>query len=120
MCVQCRSDLRRVSVTAQEAWSQGTNGGQGISQGVAQQAASAASPRPLPPLPCRSYILLGLIRREDAYLDMCTASACIVGVVAGNSLSGRIGQENFSRVLVGLMCVCCVLLFGAAAGLTGR
>lgn len=67
-----------------------------------------------------SYILLGVFHAADAYLYVCAAAACIAGTFAGNALSGRLDQKGFSRVLVLLMCICCLLLFAAAAGLTGR
>ncbi|EFJ43886.1 hypothetical protein VOLCADRAFT_106659 [Volvox carteri f. nagariensis] len=67
-----------------------------------------------------SYIVMGAFKREDMMLYAVTAAVGFMGVVLGNSMAGRLEQKGFSRVLVALMVVCCLLLFASAAGLKGR
>ncbi|KAG2440892.1 hypothetical protein HXX76_003746 [Chlamydomonas incerta] len=67
-----------------------------------------------------TYIVMGLFVAADAPLYAVTSLVGLAGVALGNVLAGRLDQRGFSRVLVGLMLVCCALLFASAAGLKGH
>ncbi len=67
-----------------------------------------------------TYIVMGVFRRTDMPLYGAASSAAMVGVALGNVVAGRMDQQAFSRVLVCLMVICCLLLFAAAAGLTHK
>ena len=64
------------------------------------------------------YITLGLIVAD--FWDVYVAGIVfhIVGVVLGNSLSHKIDQKLFQKILIGLVSICIVLLFCAAFGVT--
>lgn len=66
-----------------------------------------------------AYALLGAFRREDLALYLCASAAGFLGMAAGHCLASRMDQAVFSRVLVGLMVLCCALMFASAAGLAG-
>lgn len=63
---------------------------------------------------------MGMFAASDAPLYAVTSVVGLAGVALGNVLAGRLDQRGFSRILVGLMLVCCALLFASAAGLKGH
>ncbi len=65
-----------------------------------------------------AYALHSMFTRQDAPAYAAASLAYCVGMVAGDRLAQRIDQQVFGRVLVGLMFLCCVLMFVSAAGLT--
>ncbi|GFR47218.1 hypothetical protein Agub_g8901 [Astrephomene gubernaculifera] len=66
-----------------------------------------------------TYIVMGVFKREEVPLYLITSTVGLVGVGVGNCLAGRLDQKGFSRILVALMSICCLLLFVSAAGLKG-
>ncbi|KAG2490665.1 hypothetical protein HYH03_011053 [Edaphochlamys debaryana] len=63
------------------------------------------------------YVTMGVFRRDYLVLYAAYAAVNMAGIAAGNAAAHRLDRRGFSRVLVGLMLVCCGLLFASAAGL---
>jgi uncharacterized membrane protein YfcA len=63
-----------------------------------------------------AYIMMGTFKHEDQYLYICASMAYMVGVALGSLMAARINQAVFSRILLGLMVLCCGLMFMSAAG----
>lgn len=66
-----------------------------------------------------AYAVMGAFVPEDWVLYVACTSAGMVGMYWGNKLAARMNQQAFSRMMVFLMTLCCVLLFASSAGLTG-
>jgi uncharacterized membrane protein YfcA len=63
-----------------------------------------------------AYLSMGSFARVDSVLYVACAASGVFGIAGGSVLAQRVNQEAFSRVLLLLMCLCCVLMFVAAAG----
>lgn len=63
------------------------------------------------------YYYMGLIRAADVQLYVVVCAASLVGVWVGNGLAGKLDQQGFQRVLLGLMVVCAGLMFVSGSGL---
>uniref|UniRef100_A0A383WJP0 Membrane transporter protein n=1 Tax=Tetradesmus obliquus TaxID=3088 RepID=A0A383WJP0_TETOB len=66
-----------------------------------------------------AYALTGSFTRDDLALYVAVSVAGLVGLCLGSHLASRMDQATFSKVMVALMLLCCVLLFASSAGLTG-
>ncbi|KXZ56886.1 hypothetical protein GPECTOR_1g8 [Gonium pectorale] len=66
------------------------------------------------------YITMGIFKRSELPLYAVTSLVGMAGVGVGNLLAGRVDQRGFSRIMVGLMVICCCLLVMSAAGLNGH
>lgn len=66
------------------------------------------------------YAGMGMFKWSDAGLYGATSAGSLVGLAIGNALAARIDQQAFSRMMVALMLVCCVLMFASAAGVGGE
>lgn len=67
-----------------------------------------------------AYIAMGVFARADTTLYIPVSVAAIVGMLLGCLAAARTNQATFSRMLTGLMVLCCVLMFASAAGLAGN
>lgn len=65
------------------------------------------------------YIALGVFRQQDMAVYFWGAVGNCVGTAFGTWVLFRhVSQAGFRAILLALMCVCCVLLFVSAAGVT--
>ena len=62
-----------------------------------------------------AYIMMGTFKHKDQYLYLCASVAATLGMAIGSLLAARINQAAFTRVLLGLMILCCGLMFISAA-----
>lgn len=67
-----------------------------------------------------AYALMGAVVRADVVMYVACSAAGIFGMIWGNRIAGNMNQQAFSRMMVFLMVLCCVLLFASAAGLAGK
>lgn len=67
-----------------------------------------------------TYIAFSVFRTADLPLYAWASGAALVGVLLGSAASSKLDQVAFGRLLVALMCVCCLLMFMSAAGLAGK
>ena len=61
--------------------------------------------------------MMGLFHRTALWLYILCGALSLVGLVIGNEMSQKVDQVAFGRLLLGLMCVCAVLMFASASGL---
>ena len=65
-----------------------------------------------------AYLLLGILKRQDALLLVLSCVLHIIGTCLGALVINKhVSQEQFMKLMVALMCICCLLLIAAAAGL---
>jgi uncharacterized membrane protein YfcA len=63
------------------------------------------------------YITMGVVQAQHSTLFVLCMLGSTVGTVLGNALASRMDQATFSRMLVGLMVMCGVLMLCSAAGI---
>jgi uncharacterized membrane protein YfcA len=67
-----------------------------------------------------AYIAMGVFSRADTTLYIAVSAAAVIGMFFGCLAAARTNQATFSRMLTGLMVMCCVLMFASAAGIAGN
>lgn len=65
------------------------------------------------------YAAMGVFARADLLLYLVVSAGALVGMAAGSLAAAHTNQAMFSRMLMGLMILCCVLMFASSAGLAG-
>lgn len=67
-----------------------------------------------------AYALMGALVPADWVLYVTCSVAALVGMCWGNKMAAGMNQQAFSKMMVLLMVLCCVLLFASSAGLAGK
>lgn len=67
-----------------------------------------------------AYIAMGVFLRADTALYIAVSVAAVAGMFLGCMAAARTNQATFSRMLTGLMVLCCALMFASAAGIAGN
>lgn len=67
-----------------------------------------------------TYFIFGVFKKADLPLYGFASLGALIGVLLGSAASSHLDQVAFGRMLVCLMCVCCLLMLLSAAGLAGK